>query len=230
MKYINFALIPFKGVNVVNDAEEITLKHNEKLLGGWVYALSNESFPDLLKIGLTTISPEDRAKQLSSSGVPTPFKVEWSVQVKDAPKVEKQIHTHFADFRVNPSREFFRVTLSELINYVSEEVDEYISSGVDLYLQFHAVHLDHPKKVKRESVMLSSELLDMIDCSVFTKSKIAFIESCVELIVNNFRGSLLFKNGQVTVAPEPEYSGHSDMLKPHEKPVQIKVKKGGFSL
>lgn len=230
MEYNNFATIPFKDVNVVNDAKEITLEHNEKLLGGWVYALSNESFPDLLKIGLTTISPEDRAKQLNSSGVPTPFKVEWSVQVKDAPKIEKQIHTHFAEFRVNPSREFFRVSLSDLINYVSEEVSEYIGSGLDLYLQYHAVHLDKPKRVKRESVMLSSELLDMIDCSVFTKSKIAFIESCVELIVNNFRGSILFKSGQITVAPEPQWSGHSDKLNPHEKPVQIKVKKGRFSL
>lgn len=41
---------------------------------GWVYVLENESMPGVYKIGMTTSTPEKRAKDISSStGVPTPF-------------------------------------------------------------------------------------------------------------------------------------------------------------
>lgn len=228
--YTDYALLPFKNVTVLDNAEEMILDHNENILGGWVYALSNESFPDLLKIGMTTISPVERAKQLGSSGVPTPFKVEWSVQVKDAPKVEKQIHDHFSKRRVNASREFFKITLDELTEYVSEEVDFYLSSGIDVFFQYHTIHLDEVKKEKRENLKISSALLERINCEAFVKNNTAFIESCVDLVLTKFRGTLIFKDGEVKVSPEPEYSGHSEFLKPHQKPVQIRVKNGGFSL
>lgn len=44
---------------------------------GWVYVLSNPCMPGIYKIGMTTTSPEVRARELSSAtGVPAPFKVE----------------------------------------------------------------------------------------------------------------------------------------------------------
>lgn len=43
---------------------------------GYVYIISNESFPDLLKIGFTKNSPHYRAQELYTTGLPKPFIVE----------------------------------------------------------------------------------------------------------------------------------------------------------
>ncbi|WP_220385717.1 GIY-YIG nuclease family protein, partial [Klebsiella pneumoniae] len=43
---------------------------------GWVYVLSNPCMPGIYKVGMTTTSPEVRARELSSAtGVPAPFKI-----------------------------------------------------------------------------------------------------------------------------------------------------------
>ena len=60
---------------------------------GYVYVLSNEFMPGLLKIGMTTRSPEDRAKQIGdATGVPVPFKVEHSVLCPDCVSAEASVH------------------------------------------------------------------------------------------------------------------------------------------
>jgi hypothetical protein len=46
---------------------------------GWVYTLTNPAMPRLVKIGLTTKTPKERAAELTAAtGVPMPFKVRWS--------------------------------------------------------------------------------------------------------------------------------------------------------
>ncbi len=75
-----------------------------------VYVLVNEAMPDLVKIGLTTSSLEERIKQLSSAtGVPLPFECVYAAEVDDAARVEKILHTLFSENRINPKREFFRL-------------------------------------------------------------------------------------------------------------------------
>jgi len=44
-------------------------------VGGFVYVLSNVSMPEILKIGKSKRHPSQRAIELFSSGVATPFKV-----------------------------------------------------------------------------------------------------------------------------------------------------------
>ena len=80
---------------------------------GYIYALSNGHMPGLLKIGVTERTPEDRAKELFTTGVPSRFKVELKVRVKDPHKKEKIIHQLLEMDRL-PSREFFQVELSKV--------------------------------------------------------------------------------------------------------------------
>lgn len=81
----------------------------------WVYVLSNASMPGCLKIGYTTLNPEKRAKQLSSStGVATPFIVEYSFRCFDAELLEGELHKFFSSYRINNNREFFRLSLDEV--------------------------------------------------------------------------------------------------------------------
>lgn len=81
---------------------------------GFCYLLGNETLPGLLKIGATTDTPANRAKQLSAStGVAKPFVVLYSRAVPDVNEAEAQMHAAFADRRVNEGREFFSVSLYE---------------------------------------------------------------------------------------------------------------------
>ena len=80
----------------------------------WVYILSNPTIPNTLKIGYTNLSPELRAKQISSStGVVVPFKVEWAFRCFDGSLMENEVHIALKEYRISNQREFFQVDLEE---------------------------------------------------------------------------------------------------------------------
>lgn len=86
---------------------------------GYIYVMSNASFPTLLKIGSTAGEPEDRKKQLYSTGVPSPFKVEYSKDCDDFKRIERKIHKDLSKFRLNPAREFFECDLNTAIDSIN---------------------------------------------------------------------------------------------------------------
>lgn len=82
----------------------------------FVYVLSNEAMPGLVKIGMTDdTSTNARIGQLYTSGVPYPFDLEYACEVPNALSVERALHTAFAPHRVNPRREFFRIEPEQAI-------------------------------------------------------------------------------------------------------------------
>ena len=84
---------------------------------GFIYCLSNVSMPKMVKIGMTTKTPEERADGLYTTGVPTPFNIEFAKFVKEPKKKEKLLHSHIETVcgeRVNGSREFFKVDLEHV--------------------------------------------------------------------------------------------------------------------
>lgn len=89
---------------------------------GYVYILSNEAFPGFLKIGRTKKSPEARAKELSTTGVPSPFKVDYSTFVDDADALEVLVHKalELKGYRYNLKREFFEISLGEAVSLIEE--------------------------------------------------------------------------------------------------------------
>ena len=96
---------------------------------GAVYVLSNPSFyveGPLYKIGWTTASVRDRAKQLYKTGVPVAFVQEhtWA-DVANASIFEKIMHQLFDEFRVNGKREFFDVPRDKIIR-VGDEVRKFL--------------------------------------------------------------------------------------------------------
>lgn len=91
---------------------------------GFIYILINPSLKDLLKIGMTTRSPEERAKELSTTGVPTPFFVAFSEEVSDCQMIEKEIHLHLENFRYIKSREFFEIPLAQAIKIVAKKIED----------------------------------------------------------------------------------------------------------
>lgn len=75
----------------------------------FVYVLTNEAMPGLVKIGMTQAPIEARMLQLDTTGVPLPFECYYAARVNDQKRVEKALHEAFGDHRIRKSREFFRL-------------------------------------------------------------------------------------------------------------------------
>ncbi len=96
-----------------------------------VYVLTNEAMPGLVKVGLTTDTVEARISHLSShSGVPLPFECYFAAEVQDCSRIEKILHQLFAELRVNPKREFFRVDPEKVVLAISIGEFKEVTPGV----------------------------------------------------------------------------------------------------
>lgn len=111
------------------DAEEKNkraLSMAQQTRSGNVYIISNiGSFgEDVYKIGLTRrLEPIDRIRELGDASVPFEFDVHAMIFSEDAPTLEKNLHKKFIRMqmnKVNPRKEFFKVTLKE----IREELDK----------------------------------------------------------------------------------------------------------
>jgi multidrug efflux pump subunit AcrA (membrane-fusion protein) len=87
---------------------------------GHVYIISNLGAfgEDVVKIGLTRrLEPEERVHELGDASVPFPFDTHALIYSDDAPSLEKRLHDHFWDRRLNRAndrKEFFRLGLAEV--------------------------------------------------------------------------------------------------------------------
>ncbi|WP_081759214.1 GIY-YIG nuclease family protein [Thioalkalivibrio sp. HK1] len=76
-----------------------------------VYILTNKAFPNLVKVGRTK-DLKKRVRVLSSySSTPYPFECYYACEVERGrgAEIEDRLKGGFADYRVNPKREFFEV-------------------------------------------------------------------------------------------------------------------------
>jgi len=82
-----------------------------------IYILTNEAMPGYIKIGKTSTSLEQRIRELSgSTSVPLPFTCFYACTVKDSSFVEHQLHDAFDNNRVNPKREFFKISPERIVS------------------------------------------------------------------------------------------------------------------
>lgn len=93
---------------------------------GYVYVISNiGSFGDgVYKIGMTRrLEPMDRVKELGDASVPFSFDVHAMIRSQDAPTLERDLHRRFTHRRtnlVNERKEFFNITLDEIVVAANE--------------------------------------------------------------------------------------------------------------
>jgi hypothetical protein len=90
---------------------------------GYVYVMTNEHIPNLIKIGMTTRTPTERSSELSSTGVPGRFSVEYSIFVPNCEQIEKRVHKALQEFRLSEDREFFKVEISTAIEVIEKHAN-----------------------------------------------------------------------------------------------------------
>jgi hypothetical protein len=116
---------------------------------GYVYILSNPLFRStLLKIGMTTRTPEQRAMEMyeGHTGVPNNFTVEFKKEVANCEFAEEVIHHRLDNFRVNEYREFFEINIEEakkIINEVCKDVEKIFGKPpIEAYAEERKSHDD----------------------------------------------------------------------------------------
>lgn len=123
----------------------------------FVYCLSNTSFdPDILKIGWTRYNPAYRANQLYTTGLPTPFKIEFLILTHEGKSLEKRIHDYFSRCRVSGSREFFKISLYDLQNILTNKFSLKLIQLSDIIE--HLPKQDKTNKTKRSLLCNNSDI------------------------------------------------------------------------
>lgn len=92
---------------------------------GYIYILMNPSFPQYLKIGQTTRTPEERAKELywqAKTGIPTRFVEAYEEEVSDCILVEKLVHTKLEKNHWN--KEYFNVPLKDAFKTIRKVIED----------------------------------------------------------------------------------------------------------
>jgi hypothetical protein len=123
---------------------------------GYVYVISNiGSFGEgVVKIGMTRrLEPMDRVRELGDASVPYRFDVHALIFSEDAPTLERTLHNHFSERRVNADnlrKEFFKAS--------PEEVSEVLSKlGIEGDWYFDAEAREHHESELLRTVRLKAE-------------------------------------------------------------------------
>jgi DNA repair exonuclease SbcCD ATPase subunit len=128
---------------------------------GHVYVLSNIGTmgDGVYKIGMTRrFEPLERIKELGDASVPFPFDVHALIYTENAPKLENDLHRHFAERRLNLSnnrKEYFRVTLEE----VCEAVKTYFGE-VTFRTDHEALQYRESEEIRRKGLASEVPLSD----------------------------------------------------------------------
>ncbi len=112
---------------------------------GFVYIMFNPSLRSgQYKIGKTTRSPADRARELSvATGVPEPYEVLYEEHVLDCHVAESIVHASLKSSRTPSGKEFFAVDLKKAVSAVTKAADEVgrILSDENSSMQMSSTHI-----------------------------------------------------------------------------------------
>ena len=88
--------------------------------GGFVYILTNEAYPGLCKIGFTSTKPSTRIRQINNAGVLVDWDVIYTLRCERPYDLEQSLHLRLAKYRYRKDREFFAISVREVIQLVED--------------------------------------------------------------------------------------------------------------
>lgn len=100
---------------------------------GTLYVLATQTYTkegaEILKIGITAGSVEQRIKQLFTTSAVMPFQVILQLETANYAELEKALHNLLAPFRINRSREYF-----------SDECLPFVEAVLKIHNEIQALH------------------------------------------------------------------------------------------
>jgi len=168
-------------------------------LGGWVYVLSNPAMPGIYKIGMTTTTPEIRAREVSQgTGVPLPYVVELAYFSESPRNDEAEIHECLDVRRLASNREFFKCDLEEIIDAcLGQGLHERNASVEQIADRCDVITFDHRSKLNL------TELFEDVGIDTFG-NELAIAEGLIRMAARNVKRqamdglSILIHDGKVS--------------------------------
>lgn len=135
---------------------------------GWVYCISNPEYKGLLKIGMTTRTPNERLAEANRSNtwIPEHFKLEFAKKVKWPLQKEQTLHKLMEQYneRTNPTREFFRISVERARLYFDLMDGEYLEQHVEE--DPVEIPSNKPKRTRRTKKPESTPVIEQIIPSI----------------------------------------------------------------
>ena len=85
---------------------------------GWVYVISNNAMPGLVKVGYSTKDPGLRAEELNHTGSPHPYVVEYEMLIEEPYEIEQKTHKLLSS--KHEAKEWFRCSAEEAIAAIKQ--------------------------------------------------------------------------------------------------------------
>ena len=118
-----------------------------------LYILKNDIMPDMFKVGFTTVTGNSRANSLNAA-VPQDFETVAEYEFPatltygELHSLENEAHRRLQEFRVSPSKEFFKATEEQIklvLEDLKEECAQHLAMGLSPTGKTRQASLNIPK-------------------------------------------------------------------------------------
>ncbi len=120
--------------------------------------------PGLIKVGKTKTHPTRRMSELHSTGVPTPFDLEFSAMVSNCELSEKAAHRALTSFRATGNREFFSISVKKALELILPNIGDYRIHDVKETHDIEEIcrEVDRREREKKEAERIRQETLQRL--------------------------------------------------------------------
>ena len=132
---------------------------------GWVYVITNNAMPNIVKIGFTYRKPEERAYELGrgNSGAPLPYKVKYCIFTDFPYKVEQKVHSKLRNKRVG--KEWFKVSPEHAVMIIKEIAEDINKSAKEKYVDIDKKVIEEKYKI-RKATMILDKIFEKIEKNI----------------------------------------------------------------
>lgn len=114
---------------------------------GWVYVITNDAMPGLVKVGFTMKDPESRARQLNNTGSPHPYLVCYELLAENPQRIEGLAHEALCG--KNENKEWFRCSVEEAISAIKRSAGE--KTFTEIYTRADRLKAEAIQEVRHKS-------------------------------------------------------------------------------
>lgn len=105
-------------IYIIGDPTQRKMTSNNDYDYGYIYCISNVSMPNIVNIGITWMTPEQKIADINGLPIlwrpPTPYKCEFAKRVLEAEHKKNAIYKVLSQSRITPKQMFFSVPIEDV--------------------------------------------------------------------------------------------------------------------
>jgi hypothetical protein len=188
---------------------------------GFIYIMSNPAHPDIQKIGQTNKDPNERRRELGTTGVLEDFVLEYRALTEDYVSLEREIHRSLSHLRHRKEREFFKISVPEAIEKIREVAGNRIESDKAYYIspeELQRIKDEKQRKIQEDSdarLIKHKEEQRIEELEKEQRANVLKFENKAKELAEK---SIKRKNEELKVAKDIRVAENMARIKEHNKP------------